>query len=153
MSPETAQFIEIFVGAAFVVFFGLDLFNKPVASPTDAGTALQAARLAGSSRNSTTTLSYYGALGTYLTVLLLVWGLLTMNRRWIRGLLAALPDNGGENLGYEYLSAPLLAALLVTVLLPRIPYLSRIETWTRKWLQSAALIPEELFRQARPEGV
>jgi hypothetical protein len=126
--------IDIFIGAVFVWFSALERFNTP---PTN--------------RWSTTTTRYYTAVACYLVVGLgLYFGLLSF---------PALLRYVQEEMGFllrpvtplpsmpAFAGAPLVA-LLLTVLLPKIPILSEADSWIRARLQRMGAIPHEVGRLA-----
>jgi hypothetical protein len=124
--------LEYLIGGLFVVMYAAHRFNTP---PTN--------------RSTTTWLRYHMAAKSYWLVGLGLFGLLAVHQpfqallRHGVGLLGL--DAGGAEFA-ERLSPPLLAALFLTVLLPRIPYLHEVDEWVRGWLQKVAAIPFEARR-------
>lgn len=117
--------LEMIVGAAFIVLYSYSRFNTP---PT--------------TRASTTAFRYHFGATLYTFTILAIYCLLASVRP------LATEFSGEEvspNLLLE-LSDPLLAALLLTVLLPNTPWLSEIDSILRKKAQKVAAIPFEVRR-------
>ncbi|MCK5230081.1 MAG: hypothetical protein KAR13_07435 [Desulfobulbaceae bacterium] len=131
------EFIELILGAVFLSVHAYDRFNTP---PTN--------------RASTTAVRYHTAAVTYFSIYLCIYYVLTKYPSLL-GVLAAY-DGGGssEEIGsvvktLQELSPALLVALLLTVLLPRIPMLSSIDNWLRAYLKERAAIPYEARRLSK----
>lgn len=112
--------IEWLVGTAFVLYHAFIRFNDPP-----------------SSRSNTTAGRYYTAATVYCLSMLAVFLLL-----------ARVPDalryfTSDVKQPIEGLSPPLVAALIVTVLLPKIPPLVHFDDWIRSFLHDIASIPLE----------
>ena len=119
--------VDLCLGAVFVVFYAAGRFNTPATN-----------------RSSTTAIRYFLGLFCYCMVGLL--GYVAFVK--FPHLLAFLMQ-GDETVVQPWatkLSSPLLAALLLTVLLPRLPLLSDLDNWIRKQLQDMAAIPFEVRR-------
>ena len=120
------------VGAIFVVIYSVTRFNTP---PTN--------------RSSTTAGRYFLALFLYSIAALVTFVLLAEFPHLVRFLLGgdAAADSGTKLQGYlQELSSPLVAALMMTVLLPNLPLLSTLDRWIFRELQSIAAIPYEVRR-------
>ena len=131
------KFIELLLGTVFVSVHAYDRFNTP---PTN--------------RASTTALRYHTAAVSYFSVYLLIYFLISK----YPSLLGVLFVDDGSGVAKEAgsvvktlqeLSPPLLVALLLTVLLPKIPILSNLDNWLRTNLQERAAIPHEARRMSR----
>jgi hypothetical protein len=119
---------DVFIGAIFVLISAAGRFNTPP-----------------SNRCSTTALRYYMASFCYLLVGMgLYFGLLSF-----RPLLEQLKREAGifGGLANDFSPAPLVA-LLLTVLLPKIPLLADGDAWIRERLQRLGSIPHEARRLA-----
>src|SRR6266545_7600948 len=119
--------VDLLIGAVFIVFYAAGRFNTP---PTN--------------RSSTTAARYFLALFGYCLIGLTVYATLVL----FPHLLAFL--KGGDESAIpewaEKLSRPLMVALTLTVLLPKLPFLNEPDNWVRKQLQSMAAIPYEVRR-------
>jgi hypothetical protein len=119
---------DVIIGAIFVVISAAGRFNTPLTN-----------------RSSTTALRYYMAFFCYLLVGLgLYFGLLSF-----RPLLSNLKQEAGffGGLAKDFSPAPLVA-LLLTVLLPKVPLLADGDAWIRERLQRMGSIPHEARRLA-----
>jgi hypothetical protein len=119
--------VELLFGEVLVLMQSATRFNTPTTN-----------------RSSTTACRYYTAIGAYLFVMTVGYYLLSTMPQ----LLPFTAIGGTEVLSEELknLSAPLLAALFMTLLLPRLPILSEMEKWLRTKLQEMADIPGEVRR-------
>jgi hypothetical protein len=127
--------VDLFLGAVFIIFYAAGRFNTPATN-----------------RSSTTAIRYFLGLFCYCVVGLVAY----ISFVKFPHLLAFLMQ--GNDAAVEpwakQLSSPLLVALLLTVLLPKLPLLSELDNWVRKQLQDMAEIPHEarrLSRQLRKE--
>jgi hypothetical protein len=121
--------LTISVGVIFVAVYACDRFNTP---PTN--------------RASTTAASFYTAMGSYCALGVIAYFLLinypallkftlqTVGKDWVK----SLPDS---MMGSQ--SVPLLAALLLTVALPKIPLIAKLDDKVMKQLQNIAAIPRQ----------
>ncbi|MEO8428340.1 MAG: hypothetical protein ABI651_14615 [Verrucomicrobiota bacterium] len=119
--------IDVGLGAVFIVFYAAGRFNTPATN-----------------RSSTTAGRYFLALFCYCLVGLVFYTTLVQFPH-----LLAFVMQGNEASVDEWarqLSSPLLVALLLTVLLPKLPFLSEVDNWIRKQLQNMAAIPYEVRR-------
>jgi len=116
------QTTETWLGALFVLLHAVTQFNKP---PTN--------------RTSTTAARYWAATLAYCALLVGFYVLLVV---------ALGTQFFTQELGntVKDLPTPLLAALLLTILLPTLPLLKDFDQWSRHWLQTIALIPHEARR-------
>ncbi len=118
--------IDVLVGVVFVLFHARFRFNTP---PTN--------------RSSTTAGRYFVALAMYCMIGVAAY--LTLIN--FPHLLNFLAGGSTEPPGFaKELSNPLLVALLMTVLLPKLPLLSNLDQWIYKELQDMAAIPVEVRR-------
>ena len=116
------------VGAVFVLFHSASRFNTP-----------------STNRSSTTFGRYSLALGLYCVAALATYALLVNSPYLVTFLANGTP---GELPGYlkKELSNPLVMALLMTVLLAKLPVLSGVDQWILLQLQGMAAIPHEVRR-------
>jgi hypothetical protein len=128
MSTNTC--LDLILGTIFIVFGAADRFNTPATN-----------------RSSTTAIRYFAALFGYCGVGLAAYALLVHFPSLVTLLLQSPPsDNVVSDEWAQQLSRPLLVALLLTVLLPRLPFLCQCDNWIRKHLQEMAAIPYEVRR-------
>jgi hypothetical protein len=115
------------LGIGFVVIHAYVRFNTP---PT--------------SRSLTTAGRYYAAATAYVLATVLLYLVLAMSPE----LLDYFSGSAGSAISQEArdLSAPFFVALLLTVLLPKVPYLSDMDKWLVGFLQDVASIPYEARR-------
>ena len=114
--------IELFLGAFFVIFHAYAQFNDPVTN-----------------RSSTTAVQYYTAMLSYLGLAFFLYVLLAVYPHVLEHL-GEVPQS------LKGLSTPFMAALVLTVLLPKFPGLARMDKWIRRWFQYMAAIPYEARR-------
>src|SRR5688572_3171017 len=119
--------VDLFLGAVFVLFYAANRFNTPATN-----------------RSSTTAVRYYLSLFCYCVVGLVAY----ISFVKFPHLLAFLMQGNDAVVEpwAKQLSSPLLVALLLTVLLPKLPLLSDLDNWVRKQLQEIAEIPFEARR-------
>jgi hypothetical protein len=127
MSDETNRLVDIIVGGLFVVFHASGRFNTPVTN-----------------RSSTSAGRYFLSLFCYWLVGLILYGVMVMFPHLLTLVLHG--DQGAVEPWAQKLSNPLIAALLLTVALPKLPVLASIDNWIRKELQDMAAIPYEVRR-------
>jgi hypothetical protein len=124
--PQAHDTIDIVVGVVFVLFYSGQRFNTPSTNRSSTTWGLFSIGLC----------AYcFSAVATYLVLVFVGKPLL--------GFLA------GGRLPSELeapLSNPLLMALFMTVLLPKLPLLSAIDQWVLKQMQQIAAIPFEALR-------
>jgi hypothetical protein len=123
--------LEYLIGGLFVIMYAASRFNTPVTN-----------------RSTTTWTRYHLAASMYLGVGLVLYALLAAYHPFQTALKHLLPTLGDELAAKMagQISPPLLAALCLTVLLPKVPYLSDIDAWIRQRLQHMAAIPFEARR-------
>lgn len=123
----TDKTIDLFLGAVFVLFYAGNRFNTP-----------------SSNRSSTTAGRYYLGLVSYSLVVIGFYSLLVyfphLFNFILQGDKAVVPAWTSE------ISIPLVVALLLTVLLPKVPLLNTIDQWICRHLQNMAAIPWEVSR-------
>jgi hypothetical protein len=130
--PASAVNLDYLIGGVFVIMYAASRFNTPATN-----------------RSTTTWIRYHLAATMYLGVGLVLFGLLAAYRPFQTALRHTLPVLGLDGAASEAaagLSPPLLAALFLTVLLPKVPYLSDVDAWIRQRLQHMAAIPFEARR-------
>jgi hypothetical protein len=133
-------YVEITLCAIGIVVYAVDRFNR---LPSDS--ALAAASYH-SSRSTTTAASYYTAVSLYCAIALGVYAFLLLFPRLIDRMVAMSPDLAESVPAWAKESPSLLVALLLTVLLPKIPVLASVDDWFRRKLQRMAAIPNEVRR-------
>jgi hypothetical protein len=119
--------IDLMLGAVFVVFYAAGRFNTPRTN-----------------RSSTTAGRYFAALICYVLVGLVFYATLVHFPHLFA--FALQGDEAAVTPWAKELSRPLLVALLLTVLLPKLPFLNDLDNWIRKCLQDMAAIPYEVRR-------
>ena len=133
--------LETYVGAAFVAFYGYERFRKP---PSEPG-ARQAAY---PSRATTTAASYYSAVFLYCGIGVLLYGTLLFSPSVLEKIWALVPQLGDEVPSTLQHSPSVVVALLLTVLLSKVPALAALDNFVRTRLQHMAAIPHEVRRMA-----
>jgi hypothetical protein len=133
--------LETYVGAAFVAFYGYERFRKPPAEPG-------ARRVAYPSRATTTAASYYTAVFLYCGIGVLLYGTLLFSPSVLEKIWALVPQLGDEVPGALQHSPSVVVALLLTVLLSKVPALAALDDFVRTRLQHMADIPHEVRRLA-----
>jgi hypothetical protein len=124
--------LDYLIGGVFVIMYAASRFNTPATN-----------------RSTTTWVRYHVAATMYLGIGLLLFALLAAYQPFQTAVRHMLPVLGLEHDASEVvtrLSPPLLAALFLTVLLPKVPYLSDVDAWIRQRLQHMAAIPFEARR-------
>lgn len=101
-----------------------------------------------SNKSSTTVARYYSALSAYLMSLGFLFVLFGGGLSVPPGELITFVMYGAQSLpeDVQQLPGPLLSALLLTVVLPNVPILSKIDDWLRKSFQDMGNIPQEARR-------
>ncbi|OGW52056.1 MAG: hypothetical protein A2Z50_02905 [Nitrospirae bacterium RBG_19FT_COMBO_42_15] len=127
------QNLDLYLGAVFVIINAYDRFNTPCTN-----------------RASTTAARYHITAAIYSFIYLLIYYILSKYQY----LLGAIGISGASDIISDAKNTlqgqpHLLAALLLTVLLPKIPMLSSIDNWLRKQLNEHAAIPHEARRLSR----
>jgi hypothetical protein len=127
--------LESLVGAAFVVFFAFDRFGKP---PTEPGGRPVNCH----SRATTTASADYTAVTLYCGVGLAVYGTLPLFPSLLDKLQQLAPSDLADIVPAALRqSPPVVVALLLTVLLPKVPLLAGVDEFFRTRLQHMAAIP------------
>ena len=134
------NYVEIALSAIVIVVFAVDRFKTPPSDPKDGVVAYRI------SRSTTTAASYYTALSLYGAIALGVFAFLLLSPQALDRLVATAPEIGEGIPPWARQSPPLLVALILTVLLPKIPILSSMDEWFRTRLQRMAAIPHEVRR-------
>ena len=133
--------LEGLVGALFVIFYGFERFEKP---PTEPGSAT----LYCHSRATTTAAAYYSAVVLYCGVGLSIYAALLLYPAFLDRLAELSPGVAGLVPEGLRQSPPVVVALLLTVLLPKVPVLAGVDAFFRTRLQHMAAIPQEVRRLA-----
>lgn len=119
--------IDLIVGTLFVLFHSANRFNTPWTN-----------------RSSTTAGRFFLALGVYCLAALITYLLLVDFPHLVTLLAAGQP--AALPAFMEELSSPLVMALLMTTLLPKLPLLSTVDQWILRQLRGMAAIPHEVRR-------
>lgn len=133
--------VETYIGAVFVAFYGFERFRKPPAEPGARQTAYP-------SRATTTAASYYTALVLYCGIGVLVYAGLLFSPSLLEKIWILVPQLGDEVPAALQHSPSVVIALLLTVMLPRVPVLASLDEFVRTRLQHMAAIPYEVRRLA-----
>jgi hypothetical protein len=116
---------RVVFGAVIVLVCSLQRFNEPRTN-----------------RSSTTRVRYVLSMTSYCVVILLVYVVLLRSPTLARRLLSG--TEGDE--WVKELSAPILSAFLLSVLLPKVPMLNQCDRWLQERLYDLAAIPFEVQR-------
>src|SRR6267143_2872659 len=143
--PTTTGQIEMALGPAFVLVFGWQRFNRPVDVKA---VELRARNLLMHSRCSTTAISFFGALLAYQSFLVVSYFFLQLYYPITQKLAEESAQWMALGDFVHGLSAPLVCALVLTMLLPSIPHLKDLELKLRDRLQKMAAIPRQIYDQA-----
>lgn len=127
------QNLDLYLGAVFVIIHAYDRFNTPCTN-----------------RASTTAARYHITAVIYFFIYLLIYYILTKYQYLLDAIsVSGEPDIISDAKKTLQEQPRLLAALLLTVLLPKIPMLSSIDNWLRGQLYEHAAIPHEARRLSR----
>jgi len=119
--------VDVFLGAVFVLFYAGTRFNTP-----------------GTNRSSTTAGRYYVGLLLYCLVGICLYMTLVTFPNLLN--FTMYGHQIGGDAATSKISLPLFVALVLTVLLPKIPLLSSADKWVCTQLQNMAAIPWEVLR-------
>lgn len=119
--------VDVFLGAVFVLFYAGTRFNTPATN-----------------RSSTTAGRYYVGLLLYCLVGICLYVTLVAFPNLLN--FTMYGHQIGGDAATSKISLPLFVALLLTVLLPKIPLLSSADKWVCTQLQNMAAIPWEVLR-------
>ena len=119
--------VDVFLGAVFVLFYAGTRFNTPVTN-----------------RSSTTAGRYYVGLFLYCLVGICLYMTLVTFPNLLN--FTMYGQQIGGDAATSKISLPLFVALVLTVLLPKIPLLSSADKWVCAQLQNMAAIPWEVLR-------
>lgn len=127
--PSISLFIQWLFGSAGVLFYAVDRFEKPVPA-----------------RGTTTFMRYWMARTGYVASMFLLYLLLAGAFTDVEPIVRMLTGSTEQEIGADLkeLPGPLFAALLLTSLLPHIPYLKRIDELVKQWFQRLGNIPLEV---------
>ena len=118
--------LAMIIGALFVIFYSWGRFNDP-----------------GTIRSSTTQARYFYSNLSYTLVYLCIFAILMKYADVVNVIFGGDPELQNE---FNDLPHALVAALLLTGFLQRIPYLQQLDKWLRDNLQRLASIPFEVRR-------
>jgi hypothetical protein len=119
--------VEIILGITFITAHAYSRFNIPP-----------------SNRSSTTAARYHAAAISYLVVTLILYLAFLVTPDWMAIIIPQAPEILPD--AVKKLSVPLLAALFLTVLLPKLPLLAQLDDWLRSRFYYMAAIPYEARR-------
>jgi hypothetical protein len=134
------DYVEMVLSAFVIVVFAVDRFKTVPSDPKD---GIATYRI---SRSTTTAASWYTAVSLYGAIALGVFAFLLLSPQALDRLVASAPELADGIPPWARQSPPLLVALILTVLLPKIPILSSMDGWFRSKLQRMAAIPHEVRR-------
>ena len=128
MDPVTYKTIDLILGGVFVLFYAGHRFNTPTTN-----------------RSSTTAVRYFVSLFFYCLVVIGFYAVLVYFPHLFTFVLQG--DHAAVVPAWtKGISIPLLVALLLTVLLPKMPFLNTLDQWICRQLQNMAAIPWEVLR-------
>jgi hypothetical protein len=119
--------VDVFLGAVFVLFYAGTRFNTPATN-----------------RSSTTAGRYYVGLFLYCLVGIGLYMTLVTFPHLLN--FSLYGQQIGGDAATSKISLPLFVALVLTVLLPKVPLLSSADKWVCTHLQKMASIPWEVLR-------
>lgn len=129
LTITSGQFVTVCLGLGLIAIYALERFNTPP-----------------SNRASTTAVRYYSAASAYILIYLLAYIILlnypTLTDRFIED-----AAEGSEQL--KNLPANVVVALLLSILIPKVPILSKADSKVRRFLQDLAAIPIEALRLSK----
>ena len=134
------EYVQNILCAVCIIVFAIERFDAPL---SDAKSAIVRYR---TSRSTTTAASYYTAVSFYCAIALAVYAFLLFVPRAVDRLVTMAPEGLQGVPAWARESPSLLVALILTVLLPKIPVLSSMDEWFRSRLQYMAAIPHEVRR-------
>ena len=120
-------FIDLVLGGVFVLFHSGTRFNTP-----------------STNRSSTTAARYFMGLFLYCLVSISVYAMLVAFPHLLG--FAQFGQQIGTDSSFNKISLPLFVALLLTVLLPKIPILNSVDKWVYEQLKYVSAIPGEVIR-------
>ena len=120
-------YIEILIGAILITVYAHERFNTPPHV-----------------RASTTAARYYLASITYLMVYLISFFVLTKYPYLLEKLKLVTPPAG--DVSKDSGSTPIIVAMVLSLLVPKIPLISSLDAKLKKFLHRLAAIPFEAFR-------
>jgi len=119
--------VDLVLGAVFVLFYAGTRFNTP-----------------STNRSSTTAGRYFVGLSLYCLVGICFYVTLVAFPNFLG--FALFGHQMGGDIASSKISLPLFVALLLTVLLPKIPVLNSVDKWVCTQLKNMAAIPWEVLR-------
>jgi hypothetical protein len=123
--------IDLFLGGIFVLFYAGHRFNTP-----------------NTNRSSTTAGRYFVGLFLYCLCGITFYGTLVN----FPHLLTFVMQGNTVETWAQGMSVPLLVALLLTVMLPKVPLLNTLDEWVCQKLKDMAAIPWEILRLSAEMG-
>jgi hypothetical protein len=122
--------VEMLLGSLLIFIYASERFNTPR-----------------STRSCTTALRYYCAMLAYLLVYLLAYYFLSKYPVLLNFL---IPENDPElQIFSEDASTAILVALILALLVPKVPMISELDVRLRRFLHRLALIPYEVIRMSK----
>jgi hypothetical protein len=127
---QTMNSPEMLLGSLLIFIYASERFNTPP-----------------STRSSTTALRYYSAMLVYLLVYLLAYYFLSKYPLLLNFLII---ENDPELRKIsENTSTSILVALILALLVPKVPTISELDVRLRRFLHRLALIPYEVIRMSK----
>jgi hypothetical protein len=121
---------EMFLGSLLIFIYASERFNTPT-----------------STRSSTTALRYHSAMFVYLLVYILAYYFLSKYPVLLNFLL--LENDPEVQKISENTSTSILVALILALLVPKLPMISELDVRLRRFLHRLALIPYEVIRMSK----
>lgn len=126
--------LELAVGAIFVFAYSYSRFSTP-----------------STNRASTTAGLYWMAFASYSLTILIIYYILAKSPPVLNAVMEFIIGSGESQLVEQIseLSAPIIAALMLTVTLPRVPVLSTLDKWLTGAFYRIGAIPKEARRLSK----
>ena len=125
----SGDFVTVSLGLGLIAIYALERFNTPP-----------------SNRASTTAVRYYSAASAYILLYLLAY-IILLNYPTLTNKL--IESAGDANKQLNNLPTTVVVALLLSILIPKVPGLSKVDSKVRRFLQNLAAIPIEALRLSK----
>lgn len=129
LTTASGQFVTVCLGLGLIAIYALERFNTPP-----------------SNRASTTAVRYYSAASAYILLYLLAY-IILLNYPTLTNYLIGNAGDAKEQL--QNLPTTVVVALLMSILIPKVPLLSKADSKVRRFLQNLAAIPIEALRLSK----
>ena len=129
LTTASGQFVTVCLGLGLIAIYALERFNTPP-----------------SNRASTTAVRYYSAASAYILLYLLAY-IILLNYPTLTNYLIGNAGDAQEQL--QNLPTTVVVALLLSILIPKVPLLSKADSRVRRFLQNLAAIPIEALRLSK----